>query len=85
MQQTKLDKQMPKKPPLNSFVIYSSMAFQMGIIIFGSAYGGVKLDEYTKAHGYIMAEFPIFTLTFTILGVAIAMYLFLKDLFKHTK
>lgn len=74
-----------KKPPLNSFIIYSSMAFQMGIIIFGSAYGGVKLDEYTKAQQYIEADFPVFTLAFTILGVVIAMYLFLKDLFNNTK
>ena len=74
-----------KKPPLNSFVQYSSMAFQMGVVIFGSAIGGVELDKYTKAHHYIEAEFPVFTLTFTILGVVIAMYFFLKDLIRNTK
>ena len=71
-----------KKPPLNNFIQYSSMAFQMGVIIFGSALGGVKLDDYTKAHHYIDAEFPVFTLSFTILGVVIAMYFFIKDLIK---
>jgi len=74
-----------KKPPLNNFIQYSSMAFQMGVIIFGSAIGGVKLDEYTKNHQYIDTEFPVFTLTFTILGVVIAMYFFLKDLINNTK
>ena len=74
---------MPKKKhQLNNFVQYSSMAFQMGVIIFGSALGGVKLDDYTKANHYIETEFPIFTLSFTILGVVIAMYFFIKDLIK---
>ena len=70
----------PKKKQLNSFIRYSSMAFQMGVIIFGSAIGGVKLDEYLKQHHYLDIEFPVFTFSFTILGVAIAMYFFLKDL-----
>jgi len=74
-----------KKPPLNNFIQYSSMAFQMGVITFGSAFGGVKLDEYTKSHHYIDAQFPIFTVSFTILGVVIAMYFFLRDLFRITK
>ena len=74
-----------KKPPLNNFIQYSSMAFQMGIIIFGSALGGVKLDDYTKSHHYIEFNFPVFTLTFTILGVVIAMYFFIKDIIRNTK
>jgi len=61
------------------------MAFQMGIIIFGSALGGVKLDDYTKSHHYIEFNFPVFTLTFTILGVVIAMYFFIKDIIRNTK
>lgn len=52
------------------------MAFQMGFIVFGGAFGGVKLDEYLNL------QFPIFTLIFSIAGVAIAMYLSLKDLNK---
>lgn len=75
----------PKKSPLNNFIQYSSMSFQMGVIIFGSAFGGVKLDQYLKAHHYIEFEFPIFTVIFTILSVIIAMYFFLKDLLKMNK
>jgi hypothetical protein len=57
------------------------MAFQMGVIVFGSAFGGVKLDQYLKNHQIIEIDFPVFTFSFTIIGVAIAMYFFLKDLF----
>ena len=74
-----------KKPPLNNFIQYSSMAFQMGVIIFGSALAGVKLDDFTKTHHYIEFEFPVFTLSFTILGVIIAMYFFIKDLINNSK
>ncbi len=72
----------PKKNQLNNFIQYSSMAFQMGVIIFGSALGGVKLDQYLRQHHYLEIKFPVFTVSFTILGVVIAMYFFLKDLLK---
>ena len=71
-----------KKSPLNNFIQYSSMAFQMGIIVFGSAIGGVKLDEYLINNQYVETDFPIFTVTFTILGVVFSMYLFIRDLLK---
>ncbi len=74
-----------KKNPLNNFIIYSSMAFQMGIIILGSAYGGVKLDEYLQAKHFIETDFPIFTVVLSIFGLAAAMYLFLKDLMRNNK
>jgi len=74
----------PSKRQLNNFIRYSSMAFQMGVIVFGSAFGGVKLDQYLKHHHIVEVAFPIFTFSFTILGVAIAMYFFIKDLFKKT-
>jgi hypothetical protein len=65
-----------EKNPFHSYAKYSTMAFQMGIILFGSAYGGVKLDEY------LVNKFPLFTLIFTLSGLALAMYLILKDLTK---
>jgi len=74
-----------KKKPLNNFIVYSSMAFQMGIIILGSAYGGVKLDEYLQGHQYIKTDFPIFTIVFSILGLAAAMYHFIKDVMRNNK
>ena len=63
-------------PPLNSFVRYSSIAFQMGITVFAGAYGGVKLDEYFQL------SFPVFTLTLTIFSVGVAMYFAIKDFMK---
>jgi uncharacterized membrane protein YedE/YeeE len=56
------------------------MAFQMGVIILGSAWGGVELDKYLDTW-----EFPVFTLVFSILGVFLALYLSLKDLIKTNR
>jgi F0F1-type ATP synthase assembly protein I len=66
----------PKKNQLSNYAKYSSMAFQMGIIVFGGSYGGVLLDRYLDWN------FPVFTITFSILSVIIAVYFFIKDLLK---
>jgi len=50
------------------------MVMQMGLIIVLGSFGGVKLDEY------LMLNFPVFTLVFTLLSVFLAIYLFIKDL-----
>ncbi len=65
-----------KNKKLNSYVKYSSIAFQMGLTVFVGAYGGVKLDEY------LQWGFPIFTVSFSILAVVIAMYSSIKDFIK---
>ena len=64
---------MSKKNPLNSYAKYSSIAFQMGLTIFGGTYLGVKLDEYLEN------EFPLFTVIFSLVSVALAMYYSIKD------
>lgn len=66
----------PEKNPYHNYVKYSTIAFQMGITLFGFAYGGVKLDEYLNI------EFPAFTIFLTLAGLALAMYFTLKDLIK---
>jgi hypothetical protein len=48
----------------------------MVIIVLAGAYGGVKLDKW------IQWKFPLFTLLFSILGVAIAIYIAVKDFLK---
>ena len=64
---------MSKKNQLNNYAKYSGIAFQMGLTVFGVTYLGVKLDEYLKL------EFPIFTVIFSLVAVAIAMYNSIRD------
>lgn len=69
---------MPKseKNPYHNYVKYSSLAIQTGVILFGFAFGGVKLDQYLEL------SFPVFTVFLTLGGLAIGMYLMLRDISK---
>ena len=67
----------PSKKPLPDYARYSAMAFQMGLIIFASAWGGIELDKYVKR-----IDFPLFTIVFILFGVFAAVYLSIKDLIK---
>ncbi|MEG1555786.1 MAG: AtpZ/AtpI family protein [Bacteroidales bacterium] len=58
---------------LAGYAKYSSMAFQMGIIIAGGTYGGIQLDKWLNLK-------PLFTLICSLGAVAIALYLVIKDL-----
>lgn len=52
---------------------YSGMAFQMGIIIAGGTYGGIKLDEWLSLS-------PLFTIVCALASIALAMYLMINKL-----
>ena len=65
-----------KKNHLNSYAKYSSIAFQMLAIILIGVFGGVKLDEW------LALEFPIFTVSLSLLSVILAIYYVVKDLLK---
>ena len=65
-----------KRPPLESYARYSSLAFQMFAIIGIGIFGGVKLDQWLKI------GFPVFTVVLSILSVAAAIYTAIKDLIK---
>ena len=65
-----------KRPPLESYARYSSLAFQMFAIIGLGIFGGVKLDQWLKP------GFPIFTVLLSILSVAASIYFAIKDLLK---
>jgi ATP synthase protein I len=67
-----------KKPNYSEAGKYSHIAFQMIIIIGGGTYGGIKLDEHFETK-------PIFTAIISLLSVAIAIYLALKDFIKPQK
>jgi len=65
-----------KRPPLESYARYSSLAFQMFAIIGLGIYGGVKIDQWLKT------GFPVFTVLMSIISVAAAIYTAVKDLLK---
>jgi len=73
----KNDKQPPK--PLNAYAKYSALGVQMAVVIGGGCYGGFKLDEYYKN------TTPIFTIILSLVSIAIAMYIVLKDFIKPSK
>lgn len=52
---------------------YSGMAFQMGIIIAGGTYGGIKLDEWLSLS-------PLFTIVCALASIALAMYVMINKL-----
>jgi F0F1-type ATP synthase assembly protein I len=67
-----------KKPrlPLNDYARYSSIALQMLVIIVLGVGGGYLLDKW------IGWKFPVFTVLLSIVSVAAAIYLVIKDLLK---
>jgi len=65
-----------KRPPLESYARYSSLAFQMFAIIGLGIFGGVKLDQWLKI------GFPVFTVLFALISVSAAIYTAVKDQFK---
>ena len=65
-----------KKKTLNAYARYSSIAFQMVGIMLAGALGGRELDRWLEM------QFPVFTLTLTILAVILAIYFVIKDLLK---
>ncbi|MEH6679615.1 MAG: AtpZ/AtpI family protein [Sediminicola sp.] len=69
----------PQKPPnrnnnLRNLGILSGVAIEMGVIIFLAAKGGKWLD------GYFGMQSKTFTIILTMLGVAISLYLVIKQL-----
>jgi hypothetical protein len=55
---------------------YASMGTQMLVIIALGVFGGYKLDKY------LQFKIPVFTLVLSLLSVAAAIYLSIKDFLK---
>lgn len=68
----------PQKP-LNSYAKYSSLGMQMALIIAGGSYGGHKLDEHYQNRT------PVFTIILSLLSIALALYLVLREVIKPKK
>lgn len=66
-----------KENPLIFYAKYSSLAFQMIAIILAGAFGGRALDSW------IELEFPVFTVSLTILFVIGATIYGMRELFKQ--
>lgn len=74
-------KQKPSKKPkqLSSYVRFSGIAVQMGAIIGLGAWGGSSLDKKFNF------DKPIFTIVLSLLGVAIALYIVIREVIKMGK
>lgn len=68
----------PKKPPLNNYLKYSALGFQMLAAILLGVLGGMYLDGRLREP----ESFPLFTVIGSLLGVFLALYIPLKELLK---
>ena len=75
------DKQQRKRTQknLSNYSYYSSIVFQMAIIILAGTFGGIKLDAI------VHWSFPVFTVVLSFLSVLLAMYFMLKDFLGKNK
>jgi len=64
------------KKPVNDYIKYSSLGFQMLAIILLGVFGGFKLDQL------LHIRFPVFTLVLSMLSVGLAIYYGVKDFLK---
>ena len=67
------------KPSPNVALKYSGLAFQIAVVVGLFAFGGIKLDEHYGT------ERPYFTAGLALVGVAVALYSALKDVFTDGK
>ena len=63
---------MKNKRP-EAFLRYSGMATKMAIVIGAAVYSGIKLDASFSGN------FPVWTLSLSLIGVAAAIYFVIKD------
>ena len=70
---------MPQQEQPNLFFKYGNIFIQMAVIIGFSTWGGLKLDEYFKNHT------RVFTIIISLLGIAAALYVALKDFINPKK
>lgn len=66
--------QKEEKRPLNAYVKYSSLGFQMVGIIGAFTFAGYKLDEHQNS------SLPIYTAILSLVGVAISLYFIFRGL-----
>jgi F0F1-type ATP synthase assembly protein I len=72
-QQDQKNRNDPENKGLQAVGKYSGIVVQMGVIIFLTTWGGIKLD---KLAGF---SNPVFTIIFSLLGVFAAIWVAIKD------
>ncbi len=60
---------------LSAYSRYSTIVIQMVVIIVLTTYGGIRLDERAGTD-------PLFTVIFSLLGVAAALWLVIKEVMR---
>jgi hypothetical protein len=65
-----------ERKQLDGYARYTNLAFQMFAIIGIGIFAGVKIDQWLNL------KFPVFTVIFSILSVAAAVYSAIKDLLR---
>ena len=73
-QETTPKKKQPENS--NSYMRYATMGTQMIVIIGIGVFGGFKLDKWLEF------KIPVFTILLSLLSVAAAIYLSIKDFIK---
>ena len=64
---------------MDNYARYSSIAFQMLVIILLGVFGGLKLDQWLKL------KTPVFTVILSVASVALAIYYVTRGLMKEGK
>ena len=72
------NKSKKKSKSAKGFLKYSSLAFQMGAIIFLGCWAGIKLDEKYPN------DYNLYMIICSLLGVGTALYTSLKGLIKNS-
>ena len=68
-----------KKSSSQTILRFSSVGIQMGIVIGASAWGGSEVDKLQTN------QKPVWTIVLSLLGVALALYLVIKEALKLSK
>lgn len=74
-----MSKDSKKNNKSKAYIKFSAIGIQMGAIIAAGAWFGVWLDDRQGG------ESKLFTIIFSLLGVAIALYLIIKEVIKMGK
>lgn len=76
MEEQEKEKNQKKNKGFSDYARYTGIAFQMGVIIFLTTWGGIKLDQLFGFSN------PVLTIILSLLGVFAAIYTAIKDLLK---